>query len=179
MSEWILPFPDSDITCAHGIVDELHPRGHRGTDYGKGTARKGAPIKAITRGKVVRSEWHDNLGNVVVTSMIGGKFAYFCHLIEPGLSVGTIVDAGDVIGKIGNTGRYSFGAHLHCGISEGPEGVYSGKVESLPAFVKARQAEVKKAAPVAKPAAVKPAAKPAAKPVAAPVAKPVKAAETE
>jgi murein DD-endopeptidase MepM/ murein hydrolase activator NlpD len=176
LSEWILPFPDSDITCAHGIVDELHPRGHRGTDYGKGTARKGAPIKAVTRGKVVRSEWHENLGNVVVTSMIGGKYAYFCHLIEPGLPVGTIVDAGDVIGKIGNTGRYSFGAHLHCGISEKVEGVYAGKVESLPAFVKARQAEVKKAAPAAKPV-VKPAAvKPAVKPV---VAKPVKAEETE
>lgn len=165
MSVWILPFPDSDITCAHGVKDELHPSGHRGTDYGKGTARKGAPVKAITRGKVVRSEWHDNLGNVVVTSLIGGKFAYFCHLVEPGVALGTIVDAGDVIGKIGNTGRYSFGAHLHCGISEHPEGVYTGKVESLPAFVKANQVAEKKPAHVVEKVAVKPTVAPVSKAV--------------
>ncbi len=163
MSEWVLPFPDSDITCAHGVVDELHPRGHRGTDYGKGSARKGAPVKAIGQGTVVRSEWHDNLGNVVVLRVAGGKYAYYCHLVEPGAKLHTKVKAGDVIGKVGNTGRYSFGAHLHCGVSDKPDGVYAGKVESLPAFVKARQAEEKKAA-------VKPVVE---KPVAAPV-KPVK-----
>lgn len=159
MSAWILPFPDSDITCAHGVVDELHPRGHRGTDYGKGSARKGAPVKAIGQGTIVRSEWHENLGNVVVLRVAGGKYAYYCHLIEPGAKLHSTVKAGDVIGKIGNTGRYSFGAHLHCGVSDKPDGVYAGKVESLPAFVKARQAEEKKAAPAA------PVEKPAAKPV--------------
>ena len=158
MADWLLPFPDSDITCAHGVKDKLHPNGHRGTDYGKGSAHKGAPIKAIATGTIVLSEWHDNLGNVVVQKLRTGKYAYFCHLLEPGLPKGTVAKVGTVIGKIGNTGKYSFGAHLHCGISDDVKGVYFGKVESLPAYVKAQLA---KSAPVVH-------EKPVEKPVAAP-----------
>lgn len=197
MAEWLLPFPDSDITCAHGVVDKLHPNGHRGTDYGKGSAHKGAAIKAIGAGKVVLSEWHDNLGNVLVLKLKTGKFAYFCHLLEPGLPVGTVVKTGAVLGKIGNTGKYSFGAHLHCGVSDAVKGVYFGKVESLPKYVKAQLALAPKAPVVhekpvekavvvpAEPEHVEPqvkpveavASKPKAKPVAKTVAKTVAKAE--
>ena len=176
MAEWLLPFPDSDITCAHGVKDKLHPNGHRGTDYGKGSAHKGAPIKAISTGKIVLSEWHDNLGNVVVQRLKTGKFAYFCHLLEPGLPVGTVAKVGTVIGKIGNTGHYSFGAHLHCGISDDVKGVYMGKVESLPAYVKAQLALAPKAPVVHEKPVVKPVAAPAEPEHVEPQVKPVEAA---
>lgn len=147
--EWVLPFPDSAITCKHGVVDKLHPNGHRGTDYGKGPARGGAKIGAVSHGRVVVSEWHKNLGNVVVMKHATGKFSYFCHLQEPGLPVGSYVaKAGDVIGKVGNTGAYSFGSHLHCGISDGPRGFISGAVYDIVKYVKEQQAANKpKAAP--------------------------------
>lgn len=149
---WTLPFDEKDITCRHGVVDELHPRGHRGTDFGKGHAKANAPIKAICDGKVTKSEWHDNLGNVVVVKLPTGKFWYSCHLAEPGLALGTVVKAGDVIGKVGNTGRYSFGAHLHTGIADHNDGVYSGTVHDIVKYVKeqnAAQAKPAKAEAVA------------------------------
>ncbi len=145
--EWVLPFADSDITCKHGVVDKLHPNGHRGTDYGRGKARAGAPIGAVSHGRVAVSEWHKNLGNVVVMRHATGKFSYYCHLQEPGLPVGSYVaKAGDVIGKVGNTGAYSFGSHLHCGISDGPRGFISGAVHDIVKYVKEQQAANKKAA---------------------------------
>lgn len=143
MSEWILPFKDDAITCAHGVVDKLHPNGHRGTDYGKAGVKLGSKIPAIADAKVVISEWHHNLGNVVVLKLETGKYAYFCHLQEPGLKKETLVKTGDIIGKVGNTGAYSFGAHLHCGVSEGARGFISGPVESLPAYVKKQQKKAK------------------------------------
>lgn len=146
--EWVLPFPDSAITCKHGVVDKLHPNGHRGTDYGKGPARGGAKIGAVSHGRVVVSEWHKNLGNVVVMKHATGKFSYYCHLLEPGLPAGTYVaKAGDVIGKVGNTGAYSFGSHLHCGISDGPRGFISGAVYDIVKYVKEQMAVKPKAAP--------------------------------
>ncbi len=187
MAEWILPFEDKDITCAHGVVDKLHPNGHRGTDYGKGKARLGAPIKAIVDAKVVVSDFHHNLGNVVVLKLPTGKYAYFCHLQAPGLAKDTVVKSGEVIGKVGNTGAYSFGAHLHCGVSDGPTGYIAGKVESLPAYVKAMQKKAKANEAKAEDIAAAKAAKEAevavvaeapaeAAPIAEPVAeKPVKA----
>lgn len=151
MSAWILPFPETAITCRHGVVDELHPNGHRGTDFGKGPARGGAQIGAVALGRVVVSEWHKNLGNVVVMKHATGKFSYWCHLQEPGLPVGSYVaKPGDVIGRVGNTGAYSFGSHLHCGISDAPRGFISGPVQDIVAYVKA-QNTVATPKPVAKP----------------------------
>lgn len=159
MAEWVLPFPETDITCRHGKVDELHPNGHRGTDFGKGTARTNAPVKSISHGRVAMSEFHHNLGNVVVVKHATGKFSYYCHLAEPGAALGAAVGAGEVIGKLGNTGAYSFGAHLHCGVSDGREGVYSGTVHDIVAYVKEQQAAEKKVAPAPKKAPVAPKAK--------------------
>lgn len=154
MAEWILPFDDKCITCAHGVVDKLHPNGHRGTDYGKNGVKLGTKIPALTDAKVVISEWHHNLGNVTVLKLPTGKYAYFCHLQEPGLAKDTLVKTGDIIGKVGNTGAYSFGAHLHCGISDQAKGFISGHVESLPAYVKKQQKASKPAAAPVAPAAV-------------------------
>lgn len=166
MAEWVLPFPDNCITCKHGVVDDLHPNGHRGTDYGKRDAKLGAPVKVISHGRVVLSEFHHNLGNVVVVKHATGKFSYYCHLQAPGTALGEAVAAGAVIGKVGNTGQYSFGAHLHCGVSDERTGVYAGKVYDIVKYVHEQQAAEKKAAPKAaptEPAAPKKTATPKAK----------------
>lgn len=146
MANWQHVFPKKKITCAHGVVDKLHPNGHRGTDYGLPI---GVKIFAITDGKVVLSEKSHNLGNVTVIKLHTGKFWYSVHMQHPGLPVGTEVKCGDEIGKVGNTGAYCFGAHLHTGISDEKTGVYSGKVYDIVEYVD------KQLAKAAKPAAPK------------------------
>lgn len=150
MAQWQHVFPKKSITCAHGVVDKLHPNGHRGTDYGKNGVTVGSKIKAITDGKVVFSEWHHNLGNVTVIKLHTGKYWYSVHMLEPGLPAGTEVKFNDVIGKVGNTGAYTFGAHLHTGISPEPKGVYAGKVMDIVEYVDKQLAkDAPKAEPVA------------------------------
>lgn len=146
MANWQHVFPKKKITCAHGVVDKLHPNGHRGTDYGLPV---GVKIFAITDGKVVLSEKHHNLGNVTVVKLHTGKFWYSVHMQHPGLPVGTEVKCGDEVGKVGDTGAYCFGAHLHTGISDDKTGVYSGKVYDIVKYV---DQHLEKVAP-AKPAA--------------------------
>lgn len=177
MATWQHVFPKKKITCAHGVVDKLHPNGHRGTDYGLPV---GVKILAISDGKVVLSEKHHNLGNVTVIKLHTGKYWYSVHMQHPGLPVGTVVATGDEVGKVGDTGAYCFGAHLHTGISDEKTGVYSGKVYDIVKYV---DDQIAKSAP--KPAAKVeevPAAAPApvvadaapAESVPAPAAKPVK-----
>lgn len=177
MANWQHVFPKKKITCAHGVVDKLHPNGHRGTDYG---FPPGVKIFAITDGKVVLSEKHHNLGNVTVVKLHTGKFWYSVHMQHPGLPVGTEVKCGDEVGKVGDTGAYCFGAHLHTGISDDKTGVYSGKVYDIVKYV---DDHIAKAAPKAAPkveaapaAEVAPAAvvTDAAESVPAPVAEPAK-----
>lgn len=168
---WQTPFPSKKITCAHGVVDRLHPNGHRGTDYGLPVGTK-IPMIAPT-GVVVKSEWSKNLGNVTVVKLpVGGKFWYSVHMQHPGLPVGTKVRFGDTVGKVGDTGAYCFGAHLHTGISDTVDGVYSGKVYDIVEFV--AEQNKKAAAPAVKVAASAEAAEVVSKPA---VSKTVSAAK--
>jgi len=119
------PFPTRFISCEFGSTDANHPNPHRGTDF---AVRQGTAVPSATAGKVVISQWSDVLGNVVVVKV--GRLAYFgyCHLLHPGLKVGTIVKAGEPIGLVGSTGSASTGPHLHFTFSKLAKGVFSGKV---------------------------------------------------
>lgn len=82
---------------------------HRGLDVPRAG---GTPVPAWAAGTVVISQWHPSLGWVVETDG-GGVFAGYCHLIEQGAPVGTVLKVGDTVGRVGNTGSQSFGNHLH------------------------------------------------------------------
>lgn len=72
----------------------------------------GAPIIAPWNGKVVLNDFNQIGGNQVIIDSGFAKFG-FSHLKEKSpLQVGTIVRAGQVIGKLGSTG-ISSGPHLH------------------------------------------------------------------
>lgn len=88
---------------------------HRGADM---VAPSGTPIYAATSGVVrVSSESYYGYGvAVVIDGVVGGSrvSTTYAHMIHGSrtVSVGQYVEAGQLIGLVGNTGR-SNGAHLH------------------------------------------------------------------
>lgn len=156
----VLPFPESKVPKGGDFGNKEAPRTnpHRGVDF---AVAGGTPIKSATVGTVVVSKWNDVLGNVVVVEDHKGVFWGYCHLRDAGAAIGTKCEAGvTVIGKVGNTGSASRGAHLHWTCSPERDGYSFGKVVDPLAGLKKRiAAEAGVAAPKA-----------AAAPVEAPVA---------
>lgn len=88
------------------------PKKHDGVDYG---AAKGSEVYAIADGTVIESSWTDINGYYVAIKHADGMLSYYLHLNEKGIAKGNNVKVGQVIGKVGSTGR-STGPHLHLGI---------------------------------------------------------------
>lgn len=84
-------------------------RTHTGIDIG---AHSGTPIKAAASGTVSFSGWKGSLGYLVVISHGNGIQTYYGHCSKLLVSAGEKVSTGQVIAKVGSTGR-STGAHLH------------------------------------------------------------------
>nr|WP_206065919.1 M23 family metallopeptidase [Novosphingobium sp. ERN07] len=82
---------------------------HAGLDF-RGPI--GAPIYAAAAGTVSFVGVKQGYGNVVEVSHGNGLMTRYAHMSRTGAQVGQKVDAGAVIGQIGNTGR-STGPHLH------------------------------------------------------------------
>jgi murein DD-endopeptidase MepM/ murein hydrolase activator NlpD len=72
----------------------------------------GEPVRATAAGKVETAGWNGGYGNMVEIDH-GNQFSTrYGHLSAIGVKVGQMVKVGDVIGRIGSTGR-STGPHLH------------------------------------------------------------------
>ncbi len=82
---------------------------HRGLDF-KGPL--GAPIYATARGTVTFVGRKGGYGNVVEISHGQGLLTRYAHMSRFEAKVGDRVEAGEIIGAIGSTGR-STGPHLH------------------------------------------------------------------
>ena len=153
----VLPFPESKVPAGGDFGNKDAPRTnpHRGVDF---AVAGGTPIKSATVGKVVVSKWNTVFGNVVVVEDHKGVFWGYCHLRDVGAPIGTECVAGvTVIGKVGNTGTASRGAHLHWTCSAEMDGYSFGKVVDPLAGLKKRiAAEVGVKAPEAAKAPVKP-----------------------
>ncbi len=92
-------------------------RRHQGIDI---FARRGTPVVAAAEGMVVRVGTTDRLGGNTV--WVAGKpstLYYYAHLdgFRRGLRVGEHVEAGEVLGRVGNTGNArTTSPHLHFGV---------------------------------------------------------------
>ena len=99
-------------------------RRHEGIDI---FAPKGTPVVSTTRGIVTRVGT-DRLGGQIVGILGPGlEWHYYAHLDRFGeFRTGDIINAGDVIGYVGNTGNArGTPSHLHYGIyRRGPENPY-------------------------------------------------------
>lgn len=85
--------------------------GHQGVDM---MAPMGSPIRAAAGGTVVYAGWYYAYGRIVDIQHSDNVITRYAHMqgFAPGLTVGTPVAAGQIIGQVGATGR-AHGAHVH------------------------------------------------------------------
>lgn len=82
---------------------------HEGLDF---TAKVGTPIYAAAGGIVTLSERTPDYGNIVKISHGSGMETRYAHASELLVSAGEVVKKGQLIARVGSTGR-STGPHLH------------------------------------------------------------------
>ena len=115
--EFLWPAPGyKTITSPFGT--RFHPilhvyRTHYGIDIG---APKGAYVVAANSGVVTTASYLSSYGNAVIIDHGGGVSTVYAHGSEILTTVGTKVNKGDIIMKVGSTGL-STGPHLHFGVT--------------------------------------------------------------
>ncbi len=82
---------------------------HHGVDI---DVPAGTPVKAAAGGKVVRSGYEPLFGNVIVVDHGYGYNTLYAHLSDRLVETGAAVAKGEMLGKVGSTGRTT-GPHLH------------------------------------------------------------------
>ncbi|MBE6280524.1 MAG: M23 family metallopeptidase [Bacteroides sp.] len=82
---------------------------HEGMDF---SANIGTPIYATGNGTVTKAGWQSGYGKVVIINHGYGYETLYAHMNDIDVRVGQKVIRGEVIGKVGNTGK-STGPHLH------------------------------------------------------------------
>jgi murein DD-endopeptidase MepM/ murein hydrolase activator NlpD len=101
-----------DATSGFGVrVDPFlaRPAMHTGVDF-RGVI--GDPIRVTAGGAVTHAGWSGGYGEMVEVDHGNGLSTRYGHLSKIEVSVGQVVKAGQVIGRLGSSGR-STGPHLH------------------------------------------------------------------
>lgn len=115
-----------ELSKLHLVYDECdyaHPHfGHVTSEFGHRKYRfhygidlkleKGEAVHAAFEGMIRISKRSKTYGNVIVIRHPNGLETLYAHLSELKVKVNDYVQAGDIIGLGGNTGR-SYGSHLH------------------------------------------------------------------
>jgi len=105
--------PHYRLWPAEGVVSSAFgPRKggiHEGLDI---AAAEGESIKALNDGKVVFAGERGSYGNAVIINHGGGLRTLYAHASKLLVAPGDYVREGQVIARVGNTGR-STGPHLH------------------------------------------------------------------
>jgi len=101
---------------------------HAGVDIG---APWGTPAKAPNSGRVVLASHLYLSGWTVIIDHGRGVFSYACHFAELLVKRGDLVRKGEVIARVGSTGR-STGPHLHWSVRVGASRVDPFSLTRLP-----------------------------------------------
>jgi murein DD-endopeptidase MepM/ murein hydrolase activator NlpD len=96
--------------------------GHTGNDI---FARRGTPVVAVQAGVIQELRYRSLGGNSLHLVNVRGDYFYYAHLLRyaAGIDNGTTVQAGEVLGYVGNTGNaITTPSHLHFEIHPGGGG---------------------------------------------------------
>ena len=72
-------------------------------------AKENEPVKSVADGVVIFSEWSSDTGYVIILEHKQGYLSVYKHNESLNITQGDIVQAGDIIGTVGNTGEYTTG----------------------------------------------------------------------
>ena len=106
------PAPGRDVTSRFGNRTDPffgRPALHAGMDF---RFSAGEPIAATGAGKVTSAGWSGGYGNMVEVDHGNGLATRYGHMSKVMVAIGDRIEAGDVVGLAGSTGR-STGTHLH------------------------------------------------------------------
>lgn len=116
----------------HPVTGRVRP--HNGTDY---AANVGTPVMSSGAGKVIESAYNNLNGNYVFIQHGERYVTKYLHLSKRLVKRGDRVKQGEIIGRVGATGRVT-GAHLHYeflvdGVHRNPRTVKFPQAEALTA----------------------------------------------
>ncbi len=119
--------PHVHISMAFG--PNIHPINgnwyiHKGIDFS--TWHAGDPVMSTASGQVVTAGYDNSFGNYVIVKHNHGIYTRYAHLNSIRVKKGQLVDQGEIIGTIGNTG-ISTGPHLHYEVHIGSDVVDPAK----------------------------------------------------
>jgi len=105
-------------------------RFHNGIDYGMPV---GTPILAAASGRVlaIGNNGRYQYGRYIAIKHTDNFFTLYAHLSRESVTVGQLVNQGDIIGHSGNTG-FSTGPHLHLGVYQTMEIRRFGRAGATP-----------------------------------------------
>jgi murein DD-endopeptidase MepM/ murein hydrolase activator NlpD len=112
---FIDPMPGKELGTPFGvrrIINKVPKNAHSGVDI---NAEEGDPVMAPNDGVVVLVDDQFFSGNSLILDHGQGVYTMFFHLSKVEAKYGQAVIKGDVIGRVGATGRAT-GAHLHWGV---------------------------------------------------------------
>ncbi|MCR4659520.1 MAG: peptidoglycan DD-metalloendopeptidase family protein [Bacteroidales bacterium] len=107
LGRFVWPTPYSARATSH--FGPRRRRFHYGLDLAQPT---GEPIYAAFDGVVRVSLYNRSYGHLVILRHSNGLETYYAHMSQRKVHAGDHVEAGQLIGLTGNTGR-SYGSHLH------------------------------------------------------------------
>lgn len=107
---WSLTTNFAQRRTYNGKLDTLYF--HGGLDLAPNSGTEGANIHVAASGTVVYTGLLQARGNAVAVDHGMGITSYYFHMSGIDVKVGQQLQAGDVVGQVGSTGR-STGAHLH------------------------------------------------------------------
>ena len=106
---------------------------HAGIDI---STASGRPVIAAAPGKVIVAARNGPYGNLVEIDHGFGLTTRYGHLSEFAVEVGTTVELGQIIGRVGATGRAT-GAHVHFEIRSNGRPINPMRLLNRPAYVSA------------------------------------------